>query len=277
MLLSAGLLAGLLVLYGVLGSLQWRASAQMTPRSETEEAEAPADMHGDANADESKAQDDELTLQELVKRRSAVQGVTARGQTIADAPPFEATKRIEEIYYYPCSDCHDLEVSNPRVRVLEDEHTDLVFEHGGGRFWCYDACHNRTDMDHLVSLHGEPISYDETYKLCGQCHFQRQKDWYFGGHGKRAGLWRYPYEIPKTYDEMDVSEREEIGSWRGPRLLHNCPDCHNPHSPSIKPFEPSPPPARHHALPVYALEPEGDGHQPEKIWDRLAEKLGGTK
>lgn len=149
--------------------------------------------------------------------KSAVQGRTARGQSILDAPAFTVPLRKENLEYYPCADCHEDEPDNPGERVLEEEHEDLRLEHGGGRFWC-PTCHGSKDKNTLTSLKGLAIDFDQAFLLCGQCHFQRQKDWYFGGHGKR------------------------IGTWRKPRVINSCPECHDPHSPSIKPFVPAPPP-----------------------------------
>ena len=147
----------------------------------------------------------------------AIQGKTFRGQTILNAPAFKTVSRKESLELYPCSDCHEGEPANPKQRQLEDEHTDIVLEHGGGRYWCL-TCHGSKDKDTLVSLEKVPINFDQPYLLCGQCHFQRQKDWFFGGHGKR------------------------IGTWNGLRVIKVCTECHNPHSPSIKPYVPAPPP-----------------------------------
>lgn len=225
------LLAALLAFYGNDAASEG-PGAQSTAREESE----------GSGADGRGIEANDLGLFELMVDRRAVKGLTARGQTIADAPPFTATPREDQLLLFPCTNCHDNEFVDPRVRKLEEEHDDLVFDHGGGRYWCYDACHNGTDMDNLVSLRGEAIGYDQSYELCGQCHFQRQKDWYFGGHGKRAGAWENPREIPVTYQEMAGVQREKIGVWRGKRVIHNCTDCHDAHSPAIGPFRPSPPP-----------------------------------
>ena len=275
-------LAVLLSGYGLFGMLGYRASAQMAPAGKGHASDASSQMASsggddeatedakDEAAEESGENSPEQVLKRLMERREAVQGRTLRGQTIAEAPPFRATTREEHLDYYPCSDCHEDQVTNRNVRKLSEEHEDLDFQHGGGRFWCYDACHNPKDMDHLVSLHGEPISYNESYKLCGQCHFQRQKDWYFGGHGKRAGSFEDPREVPLVASEIDFSDRESIGTWRGERVLHNCTDCHNAHSPSIKPYEPSPPPERHRETAGTA-----EAFVPPKIWERLSKVSGG--
>ncbi len=221
--------------------------------------------------DEQSPEEADAALARLMAERRAVRAVTARGRTIADAPPFVATPRKDRIPGYPCTNCHDNEFVNRQVRQLEDEHADLVFDHGGGRFWCYDACHKGTDIDTLVSLRGRPIDYDESYKLCGQCHFERQKDWYFGGHGKRRGAWESQREIPATADQLVVRDRERIGVWTGERVILNCTECHDPHSPAIKPFEPSPPPGVRAGL----TRPPSRREAAPKIWDRLGEKRKG--
>jgi len=208
-------------------------------------------------------------LARLMEERKPVRAATARGQMIADAPTFKVVPREDRIRRFPCTKCHDNKFVDGRVRALEEEHTRLTFEHGGGRFWCYDACHKGTDMDNLVSLRGRPISYDESYKVCGQCHFQRL-DWFFGGHGKRQGAWEDQREIPVTADELKVEDRDQIGRWAGERVILNCTECHDAHSPSIKPFEPSPPPKVRSGLSRRPAPPE----MHLKIWELLGAERG---
>jgi hypothetical protein len=71
-------------------------------------------------------------------------------------------------------------------------------------------------------------------------------------------------------DELKVEDRNQIGRWAGERMILNCTECHDAHSPSIKPFEPSPPPKVRTGLrpPTRKSEPE------RKIWERLAEPKG---
>ncbi|MFI5399675.1 MAG: hypothetical protein ACHQZQ_01310, partial [SAR324 cluster bacterium] len=174
------------------------------------------------------AKEADSALKQIMAKRFAVRGVTARGQTLSQAPPFKVLPRIPSLTKFPCTNCHDNSFVDRRVRVLKDEHTDLVFEHGGGRFWCYDACHNGRDMDHLVSLRRRPIDYDHAYELCGQCHFQQRRDLAFGGHGRRAGAWPAPRDVPLTAEHLLVKERGKIAKWKGERVLLSCPACHNP-------------------------------------------------
>ncbi|MCP4295730.1 MAG: hypothetical protein GY786_09005 [Proteobacteria bacterium] len=130
-------------------------------------------------------------------------------------PPFVVDPREDELDTFPCVDCHDNDEqkSNPEVRTMEEDHEDIKLVHGGGRFWCL-TCHSDQNRDNLVSLKNQPISFNEPYLLCGQCHFQRQKDFFYGAHGKRKA------------------------TWRGERKLAVCTECHNPHVPQIKERKP---------------------------------------
>jgi len=203
---------------------------------------------------------------------AAIQGRTVRGETILDAPPFQVLQRTDVLEMYPCADCHEGEPVNHKERQLKDEHEAIVLEHGSGRFWCL-TCHGSPNKSTLTSLKGAPIDFNQAYILCGQCHFQRQKDWYFGGHGKRVGaiaegVARIPEEVPVAAADLKVEERDEIGTWEGERALLSCPACHDPHSPSIKPFKPAPPPQVRKGLKPARLKP----HEPEPVWVRLGEQ-----
>jgi|APSaa5957512622_1039677.scaffolds.fasta_scaffold02509_6 hypothetical protein len=132
-------------------------------------------------------------------------------------PHFTIVERIpylEDVGYYPCTDCHgEDQPPNSKIRVLEEDHEDVNLVHGKGRFWCL-TCHATANRDNLRSLKDQPISFNDSYLLCGQCHFQRQKDFFEGGHGKRKD------------------------HWQGAKVLYNCTECHNPHVPQIKPRKP---------------------------------------
>ncbi len=128
-------------------------------------------------------------------------------------PPFSD----EEIF--PCTECHgDMEVNYER-RELEDMHDEIKLNHGPKDRWCFD-CHNPTDRDKLRLVNGKLVGFDESYKLCGQCHGTIYRDWKEGIHGRRRGFWNGAKEY----------------------LL--CPSCHNPHAPRFKPLKPLPPPMR---------------------------------
>lgn len=128
------------------------------------------------------------------------------------APPF--TDGI-----YPCSDCHAGEPTNFTRRAFPDDHKDIVFEHDAQHRWCLD-CHNPDDRDKLRLASGVLVPFEQSYRLCGQCHGDKYRDWRLGIHGRRSGQWNGA----KTY------------------LL--CVHCHSPHSPKFKPLEPKPAPWR---------------------------------
>ncbi len=151
---------------------------------------------------------------------------------------------LEDNGYYPCSDCHDgVEVEmNPTIRELM-VHDEIELVHGGGRFWCL-TCHGEEDRDQLASLKQQPISFDEPFLLCGQCHFQRQRDFFRGVHGKR------------------------LETWQGERRVAVCTECHNAHDPRIKPRKPFRPPQVRSGL-----SPAPNTHHPRmKPWQKKGER-----
>jgi hypothetical protein len=127
--------------------------------------------------------------------------------------------RKPELTYYPCTQCHQFLTPNPEVRQLISPHpSDL--DHGDQRIWCL-TCHKIDDRDYLTNLLGENIDFDNAPEVCASCHMRRHKDWMFGGHGKR------------------------VSNWQGERVIYSCTQCHDPHSPAIKPRAPKPlPPVR---------------------------------
>jgi mono/diheme cytochrome c family protein len=150
--------------------------------------------------------------EKLYKQRCAVcHGKDVRAFAVSP-PPFS-----EGIF--PCSDCHEDLEPNAQRRVLEDEHTDIELTHAAGQRWCLD-CHDTENRDVLRLANGEKVPFTESYRLCGQCHGDKYRDWRAGTHGKRTGMW----DGQKQY------------------LL--CAHCHNPHSPRFNPLIPLPPPAR---------------------------------
>lgn len=157
----------------------------------------------------------------------------------AQAPPFKVVPQKDKLKFYPCSQCHKLMPPNPQPRKLEAAPHPAALQHGKGRMWCVN-CHLLDDRDFLHTVSGQKIDFDEAYLLCGQCHFNRQKDWYFGGHGKRAG------------------------NWTGERLIYSCTHCHDPHDPVLKPQQARKvPPVRAGLQPM-----QRPNHKPGNLWDR---------
>ena len=82
-------------------------------------------------------------------------------------------------------------------------------------------------------VNGEAIAFEESYRLCGQCHGPKLRDWRLGLHGKRTG------------------------HWRGEKEYRTCVECHNPHSPPFAALEPEPPPLPPRIVTSAAHPPEG--------------------
>jgi hypothetical protein len=119
---------------------------------------------------------------------------------------------------FPCNDCHKLQKPNPVRRTLT-WHEDIteIFNHDSQNRWCLD-CHDLNNRDSLRLASGKLLDFKESYKLCGQCHGDKLRDWKVGVHGKR------------------------VGEWNGKKQYYLCVSCHNPHSPKFKPLKPEPPP-----------------------------------
>lgn len=120
---------------------------------------------------------------------------------------------------FPCTQCHGQMKPNPKRRVLTDYHEEIVLHHAEGQRWCTD-CHNLLNRDKLRLVSGELIDFTESYRLCGQCHGDKFRDWKVGVHGKRTG------------------------NWNGDKQYLLCVHCHNPHDPKFKPLKPMAPPNR---------------------------------
>ena len=121
--------------------------------------------------------------------------------------------------YFPCNDCHSEIEPNTHRRELVEMHDDIIFDHDSENRWCL-ACHNTINRDSLILAGGKLLGFNESYKLCGQCHGPKIRDWKLGIHGKRTG------------------------EWNGQKQYRLCVHCHDPHSPKIKSLKPMPPPRR---------------------------------
>ena len=95
-------------------------------------------------------------------------------------------------------------------------HTELKFDHYKSIKNCF-LCHNQKDPDSLLLITKEVISFDQSFKLCSQCHGEKSRDWEMGMHGR------------------------QIGSWKGTKFRSTCTDCHNPHHPKFPQIIADPP------------------------------------
>jgi len=120
---------------------------------------------------------------------------------------------------YPCTGCHAAMKPNRTRRTLSDMHTDIVLKHDAEHRWCLD-CHDADNRDSLHLASGERLPFEESYRLCGQCHGEKLRDWKAGVHGRR------------------------VGSWSGSKGYLLCAHCHNPHQPRFRALAPKPAPER---------------------------------
>lgn len=134
------------------------------------------------------------------------------GEIQAEPPPFS-----EGIF--PCSQCHDHPGDPTRRELGFHQDVQEMFNHDSGNRWCLD-CHDNQNRDVLHLSSGAHVPFTESYRLCGQCHGDKYRDWRAGVHGKRVGMWN------------------------GQKTYYLCVSCHNPHSPRFKRLKPEPRPVR---------------------------------
>ncbi len=130
----------------------------------------------------------------------------------ATTPPFS-----EGIF--PCTQCHDRPGDPTRRTLAFHEDVQERFSHDSEHRWCLD-CHDNQNRDVLHLSSGAPVPFTESYRLCGQCHGDKFRDWRAGVHGKR------------------------VGHWDGTKTYFLCVHCHNPHAPRFRPLKPEPRPVR---------------------------------
>ncbi len=140
-------------------------------------------------------------------------------------PPFkteEVLQALSEDPSKPCSSCHDpKEPPNTQRRELTMAHDTIVLRHDEKHRWCLD-CHDAANRDVLHLANGTTVKFEESYRLCGQCHGDKYRDWRAGVHGRRTGQWK----------------------WNGEKKYLLCVHCHDSHAPHFQPKEPLPPPLR---------------------------------
>jgi hypothetical protein len=123
--------------------------------------------------------------------------------------------------------------ANRERREMTAFHTEIELRHDEENRWCLD-CHDADNRDVLHLAGGQEIPFEESFRLCGQCHGEKYRDWRAGVHGRRSG------------------------SWNGHKTYLLCAHCHNPHAPAFEPIEPLPPPVRPSFLASGAHAEEAD-------------------
>lgn len=101
-----------------------------------------------------------------------------------------------------------LRAPDPRPRILVRMHRNINLKHAEW-MWCLN-CHNTVERNTLRLINGDSISFEESYRLCGQCHGNIYNDWKIGIHGRR------------------------VGQWSGKKLYLLCAHCHDPHNPKFR-------------------------------------------
>lgn len=132
-----------------------------------------------------------------------------------DGKQFHIRERQSQITSFPCSDCHSVPVSQIQVEGNKKAHWDIKLNHASKDVMDCMTCHTENDMNMLHTGTNKPIKFNDSYKMCGQCHSPQYKDWQGGAHGK------------------------QVESWAPPRVSNTCTDCHNPHAPRFETRMPS--------------------------------------
>lgn len=132
-----------------------------------------------------------------------------------DGHSFLIKERESDITSFPCSDCHNKPVAKLQTPDEKKAHWNLKLNHADKDVMNCMTCHTDNDMNALHTGTGSSLRFNDSYKLCGQCHSPQYKEWKGGAHGKR------------------------VASWAPPRVSNTCTNCHDPHSPSFESRWPS--------------------------------------
>ena len=129
-------------------------------------------------------------------------------ESAAPPPPQKVTiiEREGRIRNFPCSECHKKVAPETMSKDGTKKHTDIVLKHFPGMNKC-QLCHDPYNMDQLKRITLEPVSFNTSQEICGQCHGEKKRDWDMGAHGKI------------------------VGGWMGVAQKISCVGCHNPHTP----------------------------------------------
>lgn len=175
---------------------------------------------------------------QLARAEEAAAGLgPLRFEGYENAPEVYVVPRKDELFFYPCDQCHADMEANPEIRELDTPHHAQI-AHGRGRIWCL-SCHDLENRNYLKTLLEEPVDFDAAHIVCGGCHASQHKDWAFGAHGKR------------------------VDTWQGQRTQYNCTHCHDAHEPAIAARAPEPAPRARAGL---ELKP-GSLHQDRPVWE----------
>ena len=90
-------------------------------------------------------------------------------------------------------------------------HSEIQLNHAEWGRWCLD-CHDADDRDQLHLTSGELVPFEESYRLCGQCHGDKLRDrGVIGVHGRRTGALEGRQVLPPV---RSLSRRSRSGLFR---------------------------------------------------------------
>ena len=200
----------------------------------------------------------------------AIAPALAQAETPHAAPPRAAAKAPQTLVQvesppfsegiYPCSSCHaDMEKNGTRRELAFHDEQQSIFDHDAEHRWCLD-CHDLQNRDVLRLASGAPVPFTESYRLCGQCHGDKYRDWRAGVHGKRVGqLGRREDLFPvRELPQPPLAPLQGGAGGRGGRE-----EDHRAHArPTLKP-EPRPQRPEEHAPMTSRRTPPGAGRHAE--------------
>lgn len=123
--------------------------------------------------------------------------------------------RQHELVSFPCSNCHTVNLDQLKSKTAKKAHWDIELIHAPEGVMNCITCHQSNNLETLVSLSGQEVSFNNSQNLCAQCHSTQFNDWKGGAHGKA------------------------IGGWVDPRVSYSCVNCHDPHKTAFEPRWPA--------------------------------------
>jgi hypothetical protein len=147
---------------------------------------------------------------EVARRSSALESGHARrfGNITL---PITLRSGSADVSQYPCGSCHQGRRVVMEKQRITDAHHNIQPVHPDQTGALCSTCHASDNVALLSLASGERATLDESYRLCGECHFAQADAWAGGGHGKR------------------------LDGWQGRRVVMACTDCHDPHRPAVQP------------------------------------------
>ena len=124
---------------------------------------------------------------------------------------FSIPERKNQIKSFNCTECHSKPLTEMQLMdtTYKSSHWNIELKHAKSHSMECVTCHTPDNMDQLHSLTNNPISFNQSYQVCAQCHSQQFSDWKGGAHGNR------------------------LGGWAEPVVKNGCVNCHNPHQPAF--------------------------------------------